>query len=87
MELSNEIKSFVEKYAAINPNFDPEYDDDEDTYTGPDVGELLDAAMQLKRGVKPTRIHSDWGSGCYKPYTSKDGKMQHNSILKRIRNL
>ncbi len=83
-KLAKDIDNFIEKYAAISPNYDPKYDDEDEKYTGPDPYELLGCSKFLKSGKKPIKCHSDWGSGAYKPYSSKEGKTIHDSIVDRI---
>lgn len=86
-QLANDILDFLDKYASISPNYNPDFDDDDDKYTGPDPGQLKIAAIKLKNGQKPNRVWSEWGSGCYKPYNSADGRKIHDDLLKRINNL
>lgn len=84
-KLSHRIREFIDKYAALSPNYDPEDNEDEDgKYTGPDVYALLNVANQLDRNIKPTRCWSDWSSGCYKPYSSKEGQQEHGEIMKEV---
>ncbi len=77
-ELALRIRKFLKAYASISPNYlegsDSEY------YTGPDPYQLEYAAEMLEKGEIPTRCWSEWGSGCYKPYSSKEGHIEHNSI-------
>ncbi len=82
--LSNDIKKFIDEYAKIRPDYDEIYDEDDEKYTGPDVGMLLYASELLKRGEKPTGIWSDWGSGCYGRYSDNVGRDLHDSLIKRI---
>lgn len=81
-ELAERIWVFIETYAAISPNWDDE--NGEDKFTGPDVYQLLNCANQLDREEKPTRCFSEWGSGCYTPYTSKEGRAEHDYLVKEI---
>lgn len=85
--LANDIEEFIKKYAAKNPNFDPKWDEEEEMFTGPDPIQLLMAAKQIRQGIKPDRIWSEWGSGCFKPYNSSEGKKLHDELLSRIKNL
>jgi hypothetical protein len=34
--------------------------------------------------LKITRCWSEWDSGCYLPYRSKEGRDEHDSILEEI---
>lgn len=85
VELSKRIIEFVNKYANIAPDYDGEYFDEK--YTGPDVYQLLDCAELLTQGIKPLMCHSDWGSGCYAPYTSKEGQLLHDELVNEIHKL
>lgn len=81
-DLACKIMSFVSKYAAISPNYDSEFDDPEDKFTGPDPSMLIAAAKILENGQVPNfKVHSDWGSGCYQPYLDQEGRKQHDSLL------
>ncbi len=79
--LAARIEMFIEKYAAISPNYKGEFDE---KYTGPDPYQLVAAAELLKQGTKPTHCFSEWGSGCYKPYTSAEGREEHKNIVTRV---
>jgi hypothetical protein len=80
-DLSKKIIAFLEKYAAKSPN-------EEDEYIGPDPYELEYVAELLSKEITPTRFpFSDWGSGCYEPYTSKEGQQEHREILDQIKKL
>lgn len=80
--LANRIKIFIDTYAAISPNW--RVDEDVDKYTAPDIYELLLCAHLLEKGGKPVKCFSDWGSGGYKPYISKEGKEEHDYLVKEI---
>ena len=78
-DLSKRIIAFLEKYAAKSPN-------EEDEYTGPDPYELEYVAELLSQERNPTRYpFSEWGSGCYEPYTSKEGQQEHQEILNQVK--
>ncbi len=84
-DLSERILKFIIEYAAISPNYDETSEDLDDKYTGPDPYQLLGFVTLYEEGVIPTRVPwSDWSSGCYKPYTSKEGREEHELILKEI---
>lgn len=78
-ELAERIWCFVETYASISPNWDDE--NGEDKFTGPDVYQLIQTANMLHREQKPLRCWSEWGSGCYTPYSSKEGRKEHDEIM------
>jgi len=84
-KLSTRIIEFLDKYASISPNWDKN-DEDSPKYTGPDPSLLLAAAELIEQGIKPDWVWSEWGSGCYKPYSSKEGQKEHNEILEAIKN-
>ena len=80
--LTERINKFIETYAAISPNWDGEEIDGK--YTAPDVYELLACAELIDKGIKPSKCWSDWGSGAYKPYSSREGRNEHNSLILEI---
>lgn len=84
LQLAKEIKAFVEKYAKIRADFDPEWDEEEDRFNGPDSAMMAAAAEQLENGEKPLRVHSDWHSGCYKTNLDDKGFAMHQSLVERI---
>ena len=80
------IRAFVYKYAMISPNWDnDETEDGDDKYTGPDPYELLRAAYQIEQGFKPEYPYSQWGSGCYHPYSDKKAQIEHEKLLIEIK--
>lgn len=81
MNLIQRIDNFINKYAAISPNYSK---GETDKFTGPDPYQFLMVANMLERGEKPKQCFSDWGSGCYKPYTSKEGREEHDAIIKEV---
>ncbi len=83
-ELADKIYNFLNKYAGIRPNWNPEYDDEDDKFTSPDASELKCCADMLKNGLKPLKCFSEWGSGGYIPYTSKEGREEHDNLVKEI---
>lgn len=83
-ELSKRIYSFLEKYAAVRPDWDSEYDDEDEKYTSPDASHLKYCADMLDKEVIPYTCLSDWGSGGYKPITSVEGREEHDYLVKTI---
>jgi hypothetical protein len=69
------IREFLKKYAALTPDGE---------YNGPDSNMLEFAADQLEVNGPISRLWSDWGSGCYKPYSSKEGRLEHDEIVNLI---
>ncbi len=84
-KLAKRIRRFVDKYAGVRPDYDPDYDDFDEMYTGPDPYELLSVAEAIEAGREYRYPHSNWGSGCYKPYTSKKGELEHDDIMSEIK--
>lgn len=80
--LIDRIYKFIEKYADISPNWDGESEDGK--FTSPDAYEMIRCADELKSGIKPLRCWSEWSSGGYKPYSSKEGREEHDYLLKEI---
>ncbi len=82
-ELAKRIEAFIEKYAAISPNWDKESDDD-GKFTSPDAYQMKYCADMLKKEVEPFQCFSEWGGGGYKPYSSKEGREEHDYLVKEI---
>lgn len=80
-DLPQRIQSFLEKYAVLNPN---KQDEDDNKYTSPDAHQLEACADLLKIGKIPSQCWSEWGSGGYKPYSSKEGRDEHDSLVKEV---
>lgn len=82
--LSSKIRAFLEKFGSIRPDYDPEFDDPEDRWTGPDSSLLECAADTLDAGGVPDNMIISWESGCFSPYTSKEGQEFLSSILEEL---
>lgn len=56
----------------------------ENEWNGPDSALLDDACRLIKNGAptKIVRVWSEWGSGCYSPYKSEEGRKEHDEIIK-----
>lgn len=80
-DLPQRIHIFLEKYAALNPN---KQDEDDNKYTSPDAHQLEACADLLKVGKVPSQCWSEWSSGGYKPYSSKEGRDEHDSLVKEV---
>jgi len=39
-DISKQIYSFLDNFAELNPNWDEEYDDEDDKYTSPDASQM-----------------------------------------------
>jgi hypothetical protein len=73
MKLSIKIRRFLKKYAGTTADGD---------YTSPDAYQLESAAEELESTGTVSKLPwSEWGSGGYKPYSSKDGKKIHDEII------
>jgi len=82
-KLSERIYAFIFKYADVSPNWgDKEYSGDK--YTSPDAYQLLDCADTLASGLKPDRCNSSWEGCGYKPYSSKEGREEHDFLVTEI---
>ena len=86
-ELSDRIYTFIDNYAGINPNWDPEFDDEDDKFTSPDASQMKYCADMLSRGIKPVRCWSEWSGGGYKPYSSKEGRKEHDYLVKKVNSI
>lgn len=62
-ELSNRIYQFIERYADIRPDWDKEYDDEDEKFTSPDASQMKYCADMINNGLKPKQCWSEWGSG------------------------
>lgn len=83
--LARQILEFLERYGQIRPDYDPNFEDEEDKFTGPDSAMLLVAARQLEQDQAPSfHVHSTWESGCYAPYSSQQGRELHDRLMKKI---
>ena len=82
-KLSVDIFDFLSLYAKDSASYDPEFDDEEDRFNGPDSSMMFIAAKLLSQGRKPCVVLSDWGSGCYKMNDSEGVKI-HASLLERL---
>ena len=82
--LAKDIKDFIDKYAGIRPDFNPEYDEECEKYTSPDASELLYASERLAKGELLERFPwSEHGSGGYK--MGKDVFEEHQALLERVK--
>lgn len=83
-ELAQKIYIFLDKYAGIRPDFEPEYEDDEDKYASPDASQMRYCADMLSKGEIPSQCWSEWSGGGYKPYSSKEGQEEHDQLVKEV---
>ena len=77
LKLAADIDTFLAKYGKRDAS-DPR------EWNGPDSAELEFFATVVKSGKQPDRVPwSMWGSGCYKPFSSKEGEAEHKKLLER----
>lgn len=77
-ELAEEIKEFMMAYGKRDANEPSEWN-------SPDGCMMECAALELEaRGYVSRLPFSDWGSGGYKPYSSKEGEKLHNDLKVKI---
>ncbi len=81
-ELAKRIHAFIDKYAGISPNWDGESEDDK--FTSPDASQMKYCADMLSKELKPTQCWSEWGGGGYKPYSSREGRAEHDYLVSEI---
>lgn len=79
--LADRIEKFIQKYAKISPNYEPNEDED-GKYTAPDVYQLLVSALSLKSNVKPDRCFSEYSCGGY--IQSPQGREEHDYLVTEI---
>jgi len=84
-KLVQRIWTFLDTYAKIRPDWDPEFDEEDEKYTSPDASILTYCARSIENGIKPQITDSSWSSGGYGPYMSKEGREEHDDIIKQIR--
>lgn len=82
--LAEKIYKFLNTYAGIKPNWDSQRDDENDKYTSPDASQMKYCADMISKGLKPSQCWSEWSSGGYKPYSSKEGREEHDYLVKEI---
>jgi len=83
-ELANRIYKFLEQYAGVRPDWDAQYDDEDEKFTSPDASYMKRCADMLHKEIKPIRCWSEWSSGGYKPYNSKEGREEHDYLVLEI---
>lgn len=83
-ELHEEIAEFLKKHAKIAASYDPEFDDEEDRFNGPDSSMLNCAAELMAQGKAPCLVHSEWGSGCYEPYYDGEARAWHDRLVDAV---
>lgn len=88
-KLAKRIYKFLDKYAAIKADYDPDFEEDTDKYASPDATMLRICADRLAAGLslKTLRCWSEWGSGGYRPYASKEGRAEHDDLVLQIQKL
>jgi hypothetical protein len=80
-EIAARIDAFLAEYGKRSA-------DDGKEWSSPDASELEACSTVLKSGKFPSRYPwSEWGSGGYGPYTSKQGRREHDDILKVLGNI
>lgn len=77
VHLAGLIREFLKEFAGRAAS-------DPTEYSSPDAVELERFAFELETVSRPALKppFSEWGSGGYKPYTSKRGRELHDAILK-----
>ena len=83
-KLVDRIYQFIDKYAGIRPDWDAQYDDEDDKFTSPDASQMKYCADMISKDSKPQQCWSEWSSGGYKPYSSKEGREEHDYLVKEI---
>ncbi len=86
-KLGIRINLFLDKYAGLNANWDPEFDEENEKYSSPDASTLKYCADVLALNMTPHDYNSSWESGGYEPYTSKEGREEHNAIINELKQL
>lgn len=85
--LAKRIYKFLDKYAVIKADYDPDFEEDAEKYASPDAATLRYCADMLVEGLQPVPCWSEWGSGGYKPYNSIEGKKEHDELVAKLREI
>lgn len=83
--LVERIKNFLSNHAKIAADYDPDYDEPEARFNGPDSALLHTAMEAIKHGQKPPRLGSTWGSGCYRG--DQSAKQEHDALVALVNEL
>lgn len=84
IDLTRQIFDFLEKHAKTSGDYDPQFDSPDERFNGPDSKMFYDAALAISNGMKPGKVNSSWGSGCYFPYSDSKAKEWHDRLLKSV---
>ncbi len=77
-ELSGKIQKFIKKYGKRSA-------EDESEWSSPDAALMEMAAKELEaHGYVSSDPWSSWGSGGYGPYSSSEGRKEHDELLEEI---
>lgn len=85
--LGERIMGFLDRHARTSPDYDPQFDQPDERYTGPDAVMLHTAATALLAGDTPPAVRSDWGSGCFQPYADTAARQFHDELVGEIRSV
>ncbi|MCP4528557.1 MAG: hypothetical protein GY833_21980 [Aestuariibacter sp.] len=86
--LANKVLNFLLVHAEMNADFDPAFDDEEDMFGSPDASNLYMLAKQLiETGALTSNsiVDSSWESGGYRPYSSKEARAKHDSLVGQLK--
>lgn len=86
IKLAARIEAFLDTHAKIAASYDPEFDDPEERFNGPDSAMFEAAAKALRAGQNPPHVRSTYSSGCYAPIADKGAEAEHNELLKLVNN-
>jgi hypothetical protein len=83
--LAVEIRVFIDRHAGIAADYDPDFDPPEERFSGPDAAMLEAAAIAFEEGRDiEFAVHSDWGSGSYRPYGDAEARRWHDDLVARV---
>lgn len=85
--LAKRIYKFLDRYAVIKADYDPDFEDDAEKYASPDASALRSCADMLAEGLQPVSCWSEWGSGGYQPYNSTEGRREHDELVAKLQEL
>ena len=88
-QLMKEIHYFLAGYAKLSPDYLDDPDsfeaDIEGKYIAPDPYEFEAVKIQLKKGIKPQKVFSDYKQGGY--VDSRFGKEIHEKLIEEIKKM
>lgn len=89
-EIASLIEDFLNNYAVMNADYDPDFDDKEAQFASPDAANLFLAANLIREHQELPNNYlcqSSWERGGYAPYADTNAHEEHDAIIKLINTL